>query len=269
MKIDQGSIIFGVKSELYLNIACAAFIISASCDIENCKTPFFYYITAVPIDKYCLTKRGFESAFREHINGYSDFFHKNCLDLDTLSTWSREDAEKAINSIEKGKNGTILKKYNEYIEYEDALNDIEKRKKYVCEKYDKVKKYLMDIDRGKWNNLYLLPVVVEEKGLLIEKPRYILDFLDINRIKSQYIELIVKHSGLDYEECLEDQIENDELKKLFYLESDLDYVYIDHSIPSPRREHIMQRFSFSFSRIGIERIGDHHLTKLKEQIEGE
>ena len=48
-KIKQGTIIHGLRSNQYPNRECSAIIITAECDIAQCKVSKFYYLSAMDV----------------------------------------------------------------------------------------------------------------------------------------------------------------------------------------------------------------------------
>lgn len=61
--IEQGTIIYGSRSKKYPENKCYSIIISARCDVSNNKIDKVYYITAVDVDEWFYTKRGFEVVY--------------------------------------------------------------------------------------------------------------------------------------------------------------------------------------------------------------
>ena len=58
MEITQGSIITGVRSAQYQGESCCAVVITARCDLANCKIDKVYYLIALPIDDWFFSETG-------------------------------------------------------------------------------------------------------------------------------------------------------------------------------------------------------------------
>lgn len=57
-KINQGTVIYGIKCEKYPSSACYGVIISARCDIAQSKVAKYYYLIAVDATKWLQSDYG-------------------------------------------------------------------------------------------------------------------------------------------------------------------------------------------------------------------
>ena len=65
--ITQGTVIYGLRSDKYPEVACYAVIISARCDIANDKIDKLYYLTAVNVRDWFCTECGFKETYGKFI----------------------------------------------------------------------------------------------------------------------------------------------------------------------------------------------------------
>ena len=73
--------------------------------------------------------------------------------------------------------------------------------------------------------------------------------------------------GIDYQifEAFKKD-DQERYKKIFWLENKEDFVMICDSIFSPWREHLIQRFSNSFARIGLDGAVDSDFEKITKRL---
>lgn len=62
-KFDQGTIIYGVRSEKYPEGPCYGVIITAMCDIAQRKVPKYYYLTALDASAWFCSAFGFAQTY--------------------------------------------------------------------------------------------------------------------------------------------------------------------------------------------------------------
>lgn len=85
-----------------------------------------------------------------------------------------------------------------------------------------------------------------------------MSFLDASNIVNPGIDnMIINDYSID---------EQERYRKTFWLEEEQDFVKIEGKICSPWREHLMQRFSNCFARIGLDGATDSDYSKIVSQI---
>lgn len=93
--LTQGTIITGVRSDKYSNIRCNGVVISARCDLANCKISKIYYLIAVPSDDWLLSDEGFNIVLSQRQNDLEDKLQTKLggsgLDWSTLKSFSVEE----------------------------------------------------------------------------------------------------------------------------------------------------------------------------------
>ena len=122
-------------------------------------------------------------------------------------------------------------------------------------------KFFKDVEKGKYEHYYFLPERFynesqEAKGGMI---------VDLQEIDYLYIQDCqeIESPGIDY--CLLHEYDEDKQmrwKRMFWLKGEDDYVDIEGKIKSPRREHLIQRFSNVFARIGIDTLSDEEYARI-------
>lgn len=306
-KIDQGTVIFGIKSEKYPSLPCYGIVITARCDIEQGKVPKYYFLEAVDAASWFCTKHGYEQVYIETIKAKMD---KVCtiaqeLELDgvTLLSISCKEIQTILNSKKKQIAGDkkLSKKINslnegisEYMQVAQIESDDEHRKQGVKNNSKTAISYIKNIDSGKLHHYHFIPRTAyldnnedKSKGLIV-------DFLEIRSLaledakkiatplsSSNHSESGIYYSDLpslpsiedlgnkkDVERYIEKLTEYTRLKKNYWLENDTDFVAIEGTVKSPWCEHLMQRFSNSFARIGLDNPTDADYKALIESCYG-
>lgn len=262
-KFDQGTIVYGLRSEKYPDIRCYGIIISASCDIANCKVSKFYYLSAVNVKEWILSSVGFSEIFNDKLTqcekSIASIIERNQLDWETLKTFSTKDAEKVISAQCK-KPKDVLKAYNDYINFCDQILSKEGKKEIAKANKKNIINYLKKVSKGEIIHFYFLPESAYEKND-VKDNGLVVDLQEIETLSVQDAEML-KKSGIDYMELPEEQKERERLTKQYWLNTNNDFAIILNSIDSPWREHLMQRFSNGFIRIGIDGATEEDFQKI-------
>ena len=287
LSIDQGTIIYGIRSSKYPTVPCYGVIITARCDIAQKKVPKYYFLIAVDASDWFCTKHGYELVYRTTIQDLRRSINSiaNTIELngDVLISLSNDDlrtvlSNKRLEYSGDKKNLKIIDNLSSQIAeyrifYGVAMTDAQ-RGQAIKRKPKLSENELCKIDKGDKNHYYYLPQhaylrnSVYNKGLIV-------DLLEIGELSLQDAEMI-KTPGIDYQvlpklPLREDMIEvintgirqkidrmfsdiheNKRLSTKYWLNDDSDYVDIEGVIQSPWCEHLMQRFSNAFVRIGID-----------------
>lgn len=94
-KIEQGTIIYGMKSQKYPSCPCYGIIITARCDIAQNKVPKYYYLIAVDAHTWFCSKHGYTAVYGKTIEERRKAIYSKAeeleLDGDTLLSLSNED----------------------------------------------------------------------------------------------------------------------------------------------------------------------------------
>lgn len=262
-KLDQGTVIFGIKAEKYPEVPCYGIIVSARCDVANCKVRRLYYIVGVEAREWVLTEAGFSRVFESNKqNAYNQFSEKvkqAKLEPESLSSFEPEEVEKVLEELKNEKlRDDILERYRQYKIF--FTEDSEKREKYVLDNLKAVKKQMKEINIGKYAHLYYLPkAAYMDEGKMSEG--LVVDLQEIEAISIEEAECLQK-GQIDMK--FDKFHSRDQYSRFCWLEKDGDFTAIDGQIRSPWCEHLMQRFSNSFIRIGIDGPSDKDFDILTE-----
>lgn len=271
-QLDQGSTIYGIRSDKYPNNKCFGIIITASCDIANNKTSKLHYIVGVDIDEWTLSDDCF---FLSYIKSQSmiisNLLNPFGLDVNTLLEFDVDEAKCVINeymqdSDTKTKTEAALDQY-----YTCKKSDLYERIQIIKNNPKPVIKVLKGINKGEYLHYYYLPEagysIKNETDKVLDRG-IIVDLQEIGIISIEDARLIASE-GIDYKSLSTyEKNAREKYKKLFWLNGKDDFIILKSNIACPWREHLMQRFSHSFIRIGVDGATDSDINKIKSRLEG-
>ena len=254
--LDQGSILGGLRSNKYPDMKCYGIILTASCDIAHSKVAKLYYVIALDVVEWGYTRDTYLKAYQTSIDQskkkYYDYTNQLGLSPELLETFEKdvvlEVLENEVQSQSRRK--TFVEKYEQYMLLKNGINDVQGIKAVIKNDDAPLRALLKEINEGKLHHYHFLPSIAykDEKnitgGLLV-------DFQEINWISFENAQNII-NPGID--NLILDEYPDDlqELyKKMFWLEEPEAFVQHFGIIKSPWREHLMQRFSYCFARIGL------------------
>lgn len=248
---DQGTIIYGLRSEKYPDQACYGVVISARCDIANCKIRRLYYLIAVEVTEWLVSDEGFEMAIGSSRNGARNSFcqaaENQGLNWRDLLSFDPEQVRSVIQAEIKGKQSTtLLEKYQRYCAYQCA--DKSERRKKLKEEKGKIRDFLKAVNSGDYTHLYYLPEVayrdngIKSKGLIV----------DLQKIEAISIADMQAICDNKVDSLILDANSAEHYSHFCWIEDKDCYTGLDGLISSPWCEHLMQRFANSFVRIGID-----------------
>ncbi len=270
---DQGDIIFGVRSEKYPEFSCYGVVVSASCDIANSKVGKIYYLTALPFEQWILTERGFKRVFGSIVKNKESSIAAKIKGMECswkiLQRFSYEEIKTVIESQEckEKKRNEIMKSVSELFDIKEKETTVEGRKDLLHdEKFcQEAITFLREAEKGSYEHLYFLPKSEidncdnEMSDLVIDLQE--IDYLSLTDYKD------IHTSGIDY--LLLSECEGNKRflwQKKFWLKCDMDYVYANGQVRSPRREHLIQRFAHVFNRIGINYLSEEQYKDIVHRI---
>ena len=271
-QLDQGTILWGVRSDKYPGIPCYGIIITASCDIANDKVSKIYYLVGVKAQDWFCTDHSYHVVYREKMKTVFDKFYDKCrklsLDAQTLQVFSKDEVEKVIEAeVQKARDQKALKQcYDDFSVFCRPGMDNKARKEAIQHDNTPAINFLSGIEQGKIFHYHYLPEACYLEKSETMNSGLIIDLQEISSISLGDAKKILS-PGIDglilnqEEEC-----EQLRLKSLFWLETENDFVAVEGKINSPWREHLMQRFSHDFSRIGLDGAKKEDYQKLVESI---
>lgn len=260
-KITQGSILNGIRSDQYPNTSCFGIVISASCDLENCKISKVYMLTALSVSQWIKQvgiKLAFEDILTQKGNALKDWAkqHGN-LNFSILSEFSIEEIEKNVDHVEKPKvKEKIMRNWREFLE----LKSFVERSEFTSlhSGYEtvtkKIKEKLTAIIKGENTHFCFLPSSAYSHDKK-NRDGLVVNLLEILPFPISLIDRVGKY---EIDNVMLSEEERSELNNIFYLEEPDDYV-VASQLTSPWTEWLMQQFSYSFIRIGINRPTDDEI----------
>lgn len=255
-QLDQGTIIYGIRSDKYPNLRCYGVIITASCDIAQQKVSKLYYLLAIDAKEWFCSKFAYPQVYCSKIEGLQKKFYataeKYNLNADSLLCFSKEEVTHIIDEeiSRKEQREKILSQYNDLLLYSDPNISDEQIKKAIKSDSNPVVEFLSRVGRGEVLHYYYLPQTAYQKNEVRHKG-LIVDLQEIGHVTLSDA-LKIQTTGIDYLALPEDPLLRERLKSNFWLESEDDFIAIEGNIESPWREHLMQRFSHGFIRIGLD-----------------
>lgn len=257
LEITQGSIITGCIASKYDGCQVWGCIITARCDLSNKKVDVVHYLPIV---------------------SFEDFLRKEIVD-ELKEDWIKELKTNLGNRMkEKGVSPSFLDRNLSHDDFETIIRVNFKKTKEANKFLDDYEKYL------KAPNSAIKEVVSDSKGE--GKLKHEIDRL-VNNENTNYhlIEdwLCDKSEGQSFKVVLLREIKEISLNCALYLpdgmlETDIpseflthnslsvsldksNFYYVDSEIASPYIEHILQRFSNNFIRIGVEDLPKAQVSK--------
>lgn len=301
-QIEQGTVIYGIKSQKYPSFPCYGVIITARCDIAQGKVPKYYYLEAVDATSWFCSKYGYQQVYSAVIKDKRTRIYNAAqeLELDGITLLSKSPTEiqailddkkqqlSSARSLQK-KVDTLAKCIDEYVQIAQIDSDDIHRKQAIKTNSKAAITYIKDLDSGKFHHYHFIPQAayldntIKSNGLIV-------DFLEIRSLSLEDAKKIAvplssnnhNQSGIHYSDLpalipienivnkkeLDNYIKNlteySRLKANYWLEHENDFVAIDGTIKSPWCEHLMQRFSNCFSRIGLDNPTDNDYKELIE-----
>lgn len=168
--LDQGTVIYGIKSDKYPAFPCYGIIITARCDIAQNKVPKYHYLVAVDASSWFSSKHGYQLVYSKTI---ADKMKTVCdkataleLDGQTLLSTSTEQLEIILQDKKQQLSGDrkAIKKVDElyaciqqYTQVAQIESDDVHRKKAIKSNTKSAIAYIKDIDSGKLHHYYFLP----------------------------------------------------------------------------------------------------------------
>lgn len=271
-ELNQGSVLYGLRSDRYPGIPCYGIVITASCDIANSKVSKIYCLIGVDAKQWFCTEYGYRQAYSQKItSSFKDFKHicdRFSLDATSLSSFTTEEVHLVVqaNISQKTDQQKILEEYQKFSKYSPPHMNDEKRKQCIQCDPKPVISFLKDIEKERIFHYFYLPKSTYLKESSEMDSGLIIDLQEISFLSMDDAKQIVRQ-GIDNLLLCQQSLQTcDRLRTNFWLENPDDFVAVEGNIISPWREHLMQRFSRDFSRIGLDGATEQDYKKLAESI---
>lgn len=269
--LTQGTIITGMRSRKYKNINCSGIVISARCDLANYKVTKIYYLTAVSVDDWLISDEGFSEALSSRISSLEsnlqNKLEKAGLDWNTLKEFTEDDFRTVVTDGDVGLKKDAEKSIDDFITYKKYVSSslpILERKELLKQQQKSVTDYLLKIANGTVMHYAYIPEDAYWENSCIHKG-LIVDLQELESISLKAAETLskcemdIKSSSLTVEE-----IENYDIQ--FYLKNPPGYALAECDVRSSWIEYLMQRFSNSFIRIGVDSLTKEHIQTIFDRM---
>lgn len=255
--LTQGTIITGVRSDKYSNIRCNGVVISARCDLANCKISNIYYLIAVPSDDWLLSDEGFNIVLSQRQNDLEDKLQTKLggsgLDWSTLKSFSVEEFSTVIHDQEVGlKKDTdkVLEVFRTFKNYTSKYLELGDKKAILQNESKSVASSLLKIANGQMMHYIYVPENAYIKDGSIDRG-LIIDLQELEYISIRDAERLV-NCEIDIQSKDLSEVDKQRYNNCFFLMDWPGYAMAEYDIASPWTEYIMQRFSNAFIRIGVD-----------------
>lgn len=255
--LTQGTIITGVRSDKYSNIRCNGVVISARCDLANCKISKIYYLIAVPSDDWLLSDEGFNIVLSQRQNDLEDKLQTKLggsgLDWSTLKSFSVEEFSTVIHDQEVGlKKDTdkALEVFRTFKNYTSKYLELGDKKAILQNESKSVASSLLKIANGQMMHYIYVPENAYIKDGSIDRG-LIIDLQELEYISIRDAERLV-NCEIDIQSKDLSEVDKQRYNNCFFLMDWPGYAMAEYDIASPWTEYIMQRFSNAFIRIGVD-----------------
>lgn len=255
--LTQGTIITGVRSDKYSNIRCNGVVISARCDLANCKISKIYYLIAVPSDDWLLSDEGFNIVLSQRQNDLEDKLQTKLggsgLDWSTLKSFSVEEFSTVIHDQEVGlKKDTdkVLEVFRTFKNYTSKYLELGDKKNILQNESKSVASSLLKIANGQMMHYIYVPENAYIKDGSIDRG-LIIDLQELEYISIRDAERLV-NCEIDIQSKDLSEVDKQRYNNCFFLMDWPGYAMAEYDIASPWTEYIMQRFSNAFIRIGVD-----------------
>lgn len=255
-KFTQGTIIQYVRSVKYPNIKCEGIIISARCDLAQDKINQFHCLSAMNIDDW-IYEVLFENVVYERKSNNSGNIKKYCeqkdLDYDTLCGMTMDRVKKILMNSASNKEHKNIQKIIDERDNIDVLLKTKIGKKEKKEFLIKNKKIVQSKLKALYNSSFPKFAFIPEKAYSSGTSNVeglVVDLQDVIQL-----DIKVKEPILDYKydyTLQKSQEMRDYINKYFFFESESDFVIAESVVNSPWIEYVLQMFSNSFIRIGVD-----------------
>lgn len=255
--LTQGTIITGIRSDKYLDTRCHGIVISARCDLENCKISKIYYLIAIPSDDWLLSNEGFDVVLSQRRNELENtvqtILSNNRLDWPTLKNFSIEDFSTVIRDAEVGiKKGAnkVIDSFRIFKRYSSECLKQEEKKAILHDENKNVSDTLLKIANGQMMHYIYVPETAYIENGNLDRG-LIIDLQELEYISISDAERLANYE-IDTQNKELSEEEKQYYNNRFFLLDQPGYAMPECDINSPWIEYIMQRFSNAFIRIGVD-----------------
>jgi hypothetical protein len=257
-EITQGTIISGLRSEKYSGINCFGVVISARCDLANCKIPKIYYLASISVDDWLLSGDGFKMALSQRISDLGDTLQTKLnderLDWSELKKFTPQEFEKVVTDTEvdmkKQFQQQCIKDFKIYKQYTSDTLSVDEKKNILNKEKKTVTNYLLKVANGQIMHYSYIPQHAYRGNKCIYEG-LIVDLQELEFISLKTAEILA-NCEMDEKSKELSEVEKQKYNESFFIKDPPGYALAESDITSPWIEYLMQRFSNSFTRIGVD-----------------
>lgn len=256
-EFTQGTIIESIRSEKYKGIRCRGVVISARCDLAQRKIKLFHYLSALEMDDWIyevLFDCILSDVMKQTRTNIDKFLKEKGLNTEVFLGFNKQARDTVLEDHVKKKREVakiqeLLERWNE-LQLLDNNNVSRERKKDFLRHESKIcKPKIISL----YNSNFPKYVFIPQKAYSDSNSSVlgmVVDLQDIHQISINHVKPL-QEDKYDFQTIL-DQEERKRLNDIFFFENTDDFVLASGVIKSPWMEHLMQSFSFSFIRIGLD-----------------
>lgn len=256
MILTQGTVFSGLRSKKYPDVRCYGIVITARCDLFNSKVDKIFYLSALPYEKWLVSKVGAYITLKKFLNELEGNLNKGLgnygFQWEILKTYSLKEFELTILSTESGVKSDDQKKLKkQFEEYNHLILSIEEGRirEALNEKIHKIKKDVKNFISGGNTQFTFLPKKAFDKEVIINDlvvDHQELDYMTLDELRAIVdCEIDIKNESLATDM-------KDSLDKKFFLKDDPGYSMVEATMQSPWVEYLLQRFANTFIRVGVD-----------------
>lgn len=250
----QGSIVTGIRSKRYPECESYGILISSRCDLANEKINKVFYLQACPFEQWITSNVAFKmfaaNLIKDLERKIKPVLDAKDLDWEVLKLFSEEDFETVTSMPENDIYSRIKNDYIKYKRYTSSTLSVEEKRMLLPEIKSKVSEICSNVVSGQNLHYTFLPGIAigREKsiglGFLIDHQE--LDFMTLDTLKK------VQDGKMDDKNFDLTQKDKEFYNEKFKILEAPGFALLDGGIESPWIEYLLQRFSNSFSRIGVD-----------------
>ena len=256
--ITQGTIVSGIRSEKYPDTVCSGIVISARCDLANCKVHNVYYLIAIPVREWLLSDEGFHTALLGRINDLEGKLEPKIqshqLDWDSMKRFTPDEFERVITEqcqdIRKKDRDDWVENFKTFTQYNTRGLPIETKRGILSQEQRHITNYLLGVANGQATHFAYIPEDAYHDNHCLDDG-LIVDLQELDRVDAKTADVICAYE-MDSQSHLLSEEEIVAYNRRFFLYDEPGYAVPDCDIKSPWIEYLMQRFSNSFIRIGVD-----------------
>ena len=253
--LEQGAIFYGALSESYRKSDIYGIIITPRCDISNHKVSHFNYLPVIPFDTWL--RNDFWIIFKENI--------LKSLTSNLQSTFNNKNL--SVSIIDKFEPEFIFKHYEKYFvkpkektKFQDLINGIIKISKIsdcpndsefreIMTRYDKqAKAIITEITNNRNPSFHIIEPWTKDGEYNVILLR------EIRKITYDFGMKL--HKGIELKGIPKEQLSRNDINEQCEL------AYIEKVLKPPFIEHLIQRFTSNFNKIGVQ----DHFTELTNHL---